>query len=44
VVSKELGRLSRLNMIAATSRRGDYERSDVESFWEAIELLGRLWE
>ena len=40
-LSKELARLVKLEVIHSVSRRGDYERADVPSFWSAVELLAQ---
>ena len=42
-VSKELAKLVLLQVIESTSRRGDYRRLDIPSFWEAVLLLAELW-
>lgn len=42
-LSKELGRLSRLGLLRATSRRGDYERNDETSFWRWCDAIAQEW-
>lgn len=42
-LSKELGRLTRLDLVRSISRRGDYERQEDQSFWTWCDALAREW-
>ena len=42
-LSKELGRLSYLELVRSTSRRGDYERIDDSPFWAWCDVQATYW-
>jgi hypothetical protein len=42
-LSKELGRLARLELIRPTSRRGDYTRNPDSAFWGWIDAMAAEW-
>lgn len=42
-LSKELGRLVRLELVRSTSRRGDYERIDDQPFWNWCDAQATSW-
>lgn len=42
-LSKELRRLTRLELVRSTSRRGDYERIGSDPFWTWCDTQAAVW-
>jgi hypothetical protein len=43
VCSKELSRLTAMNLVRMVSRRGEYERNDDSCFWMVMAELASEW-